>query len=44
MTDKELEEWEEEAKEANKDIKYIIRLLILILSFIGIMYLIMLTR
>ena len=30
MTDKELEEWEEEAKEADKDIKYIVKFVIII--------------
>ena len=29
MTDKELEEWEEEAKEADKEIKHIIKVVII---------------
>ena len=40
MTDKELKEWEEEAKEANEDIKHIIKIAIIAGLIITILYLI----
>lgn len=39
MTDKELEEWEEENKEANKDIIYIIKFIIVMGSIVLTLYL-----
>tara|TARA_R100001163_G_C4963134_1_gene126100 strand:+ start:285 stop:410 length:126 start_codon:yes stop_codon:yes gene_type:complete len=40
MTDKELQEWEEEAKEANQDIKYILKISIIAGLIVLILYLI----
>jgi hypothetical protein len=40
MTDKELQEWEEEAKEADQDIKYIIKIVIIGGSILLMLYLI----